>query len=52
MKAAVLNGLTEREARLRLQGGDLRIRWDEKTGHLLMTGPAAFVYEGEWPEEV
>ena len=48
--AAVLNGLTEREATLRLLGGDLNIRWDENTGHVMMTGPCAFVFDGEYHE--
>lgn len=46
--AAVMNGLTERETVLRLNGGDLLIHWDEKTDHVLMTGPAEFVFDGEW----
>ena len=46
--AAVLNGLTDRQATLRLLGGDLDIRWDAETGHVLMTGPAEFVFDGEW----
>ena len=46
--AAVLNGLTERDAELRLNGGSLQIRWDEETGHVFMTGPAEFVFDGEW----
>ncbi len=45
--AAVLRNLTGREATLHLLGGDLQIRRDERTGHVLMTGPAAFVYDGE-----
>ena len=50
LAAAVLNGLTDREAVLALNGGELLIQWDEKTGHVLMTGPAEFVFDGEWPE--
>ncbi len=46
--AAVLNGLTERRARLLLNGGELEIEWDEKTGHVLMTGPAVHVFDGTW----
>ena len=45
--AAVMNGLTERRAMLQLNGGELVIEWDEKTGHVLMTGPAQFVFDGE-----
>ena len=50
LAAGVLNGLTDREAILQLNGGDLSIRWDEKNNHIYMTGPAAFVFSGEWPE--
>ena len=45
--AAVLNGLTGRQADLRLRGGNLNIHWDEATNHVFMTGPAAFVFDGE-----
>jgi len=48
--AAVLNGLTERKAVLKLKGGNLEIEWDEKTGHVIMTGPAEFVFDGVWEE--
>lgn len=44
--AAVLNGFTDREVDIRLRGGVLRIRWDEETGHVFMTGPATFVCDG------
>ena len=50
LAAGVLNGLTDREAILQLNGGNLSIRWDEKNNHIYMTGPAAFVFNGEWPE--
>lgn len=45
--AAVLTGRCDREATLHLLGGDLRIRWDEETDHVFMTGPAEFVFDGE-----
>lgn len=48
--AAVLNGLSDREATLHLNGGKLALRWEESTGHIFQEGPAAFVYEGEWPD--
>lgn len=44
--AAVLNGLTDREVNLHLEGGTLKIRWDEPTGHVFMTGPAEFICHG------
>ena len=47
LAASVLNGLTDRKAALRLNGGELEIEWDEKTGRIFMTGPAEFVFDGE-----
>ncbi len=35
-------------AEIELDGGTLLDRWDEQTGHVLMTGPAAFVFDGEY----
>ena len=45
--AAVLCGKADRRAVLKLLGGDLEIFWDEETNHVFMTGPAAFVFDGE-----
>lgn len=45
--AAVLNGYSERQATVKLLGGDLIIEWDEKDNHVYMTGPAKKVFEGE-----
>ena len=45
----VLTGRFDRAVRLHLPGGDLDIRWDEAGGHVFMTGPAADVFEGDWP---
>ena len=45
--AAVLNGKSGRKADIHLRGGILTIEWDEKTGHVFMTGPAVTVFEGE-----
>ena len=45
--AAVLSGKAERQATLRLLGGDLQIHWDQTTDHVFMTGPAEFVFDGE-----
>jgi diaminopimelate epimerase len=39
--ACARRGLTERAATVVVDGGELRIRWDEETGHVLMTGPVA-----------
>ncbi len=45
--AAALTGRTERKAALLLNGGSLEIEWEEKSGRVLMTGPAEFVFDGE-----
>ena len=45
--ASVLTGKSERKATLKLLGGDLEIEWDENINHVFMTGPAAFVFDGE-----
>lgn len=51
LAAACLRGLTQRKARVELDGGELTVEWDEATGHVFMTGPAAFVFDGETLEE-
>lgn len=45
--ASVLCGVAERTAELQLLGGKLSISWDENNNHVYMTGPAAFVFDGE-----
>jgi diaminopimelate epimerase len=46
--AGVLTGRLDREATITLPGGDLRVRWEQKSGRVLMTGPATHVYDGTW----
>ncbi len=46
--AAVLTGRAGRDVTVHLRGGDLRIRWDEDSGHVFMTGPATEVFSGEY----
>jgi diaminopimelate epimerase len=46
LAASVLNGKSEREATVRLLGGELVIKWDESDNHIYMTGPAETVFEG------
>jgi len=46
--AACLNDLTERAVTVHLLGGDLTIEWDKKSNRVFMTGPAKFVFEGEY----
>ncbi len=45
--AGVLGGWCERSSVVHLPGGDLSIRWEERTNHVFMTGPAVEVFEGE-----
>ena len=45
--AARLKGLTDERIRLRLPGGTLEMSWDGQ-GDVFMTGPAEFVFRGEW----
>jgi Diaminopimelate epimerase len=33
-----------------LPGGDLRIGWAGDDATIIMAGPAAFVFEGEWQQ--
>lgn len=44
--AAVRRGLSERNAEIILDGGSLFLEWRAGDDHVLMTGPAAYVYEG------
>jgi len=47
--AARLKGLTGDRTIVNLPGGSLELQWDGR-GEVLMTGPAALVFEGSWPE--
>ena len=47
--ASVLTGRTDRQATLKLLGGDLEILWDKDSDHVFMTGPADFVFDGDYP---
>lgn len=45
--AAVLNGIIERKAIVRLLGGELEIEWRESDNHVYLTGDAVAVFEGK-----
>lgn len=45
--AASLTGRASRKSLIEMDGGTLCIEWNEQDGHVYMTGPAAFVFEGE-----
>ncbi len=48
--AAVQRGLSERKCEIILDGGSLTLHWREDDGHILMTGPVAYVFEGTFYE--
>lgn len=48
--AAALTNRADRDVLIHLPGGDLSLRWDEKTDHVFKTGPAVEVFTGVWPE--
>jgi diaminopimelate epimerase len=43
---------TGRKVHLSLPGGELNIEWRESDDHVLMTGPAAFEFEGVLDEKI
>ena len=45
--AASVTGRAPRQSDIVMDGGTLHIEWLETDGHVYMTGPAAFVFEGE-----
>lgn len=45
--AAARRGLTGRKAEIILDGGSLFMEWRAEDSHILMTGPASFVFKGE-----
>ena len=50
--AAVLmrRGRIDREVDITLPGGDLHISWPDDAAEVIMSGPAAFVFEGNWKQ--
>ena len=50
--AAVLmrRGRIDRSVTVSLPGGDLQLQWPGDSSEVIMSGPAAFVFEGEWKQ--
>jgi diaminopimelate epimerase len=44
----IRRGRVDRELAVELPGGTLRIAWPDDDASIAMSGPAAFVFEGEW----
>ncbi len=49
--ACVLNGLCDRQVQVSLPGGELSVVWEESDNHIYLTGPATFVYDGQWLQD-
>lgn len=48
---AMRRGWVERSVDIALPGGVLRIEWPSDDASIAMTGPAAFVFEGDWIDD-
>ena len=48
--AARLHGYVDDELDVKLPGGTLHVTWDGQ-GEVMLSGPAAWVFSGEWPED-
>ena len=46
--AANVNKMSESSAVIKLPGGSLNIKWDKKSNHVFLKGPADFVYTGQF----
>lgn len=46
--AAVLCGNSDRRVQVKLAGGNLDLYWNAYDNHVYQTGPAAFVFDGDW----
>lgn len=45
--ASVRRGLANRKVTVSMDGGDLHLEWRESDGHVIMTGPASWVFKGQ-----
>lgn len=50
--ACVLNGYCARKVEAALPGGKLLVEWNEQDNHVYLTGPATFVFDGEWLQSI
>ncbi|MFM9959549.1 MAG: diaminopimelate epimerase [Phycisphaerales bacterium] len=50
--AGVLTNRAHRLATVSMLGGELDLAWPERTGHVVMTGPAEHAYDGEWEDSI
>jgi diaminopimelate epimerase len=52
MAAGARIKIIDRKCRITLPGGDLMMEWRESDGHVLMTGPVAYEFDGVLPQEL
>ncbi len=52
MAAGARIKIIDRKCRITLPGGDLMMEWRESDGHVLMTGPVAYEFDGVLPVEL
>ena len=45
--AAYLTGRATRKSDIVMDGGTVKVEWSDTDNHVYMTGPAAFVFEGD-----
>ncbi|HHT15342.1 MAG: diaminopimelate epimerase [Christensenellales bacterium] len=50
--AGVLTGQCDRTVQVKLLGGNLELCWNEKDNHVYQSGPAEYVFDGEWFEQM
>lgn len=50
LAACVATGQCDSRAEIILSRGKLWVDWDDASKHIFLTGPAATVFEGEWPD--
>jgi diaminopimelate epimerase len=48
--AGVLTKRSARQITVHLPGGDLFVEWRLSDNHVTMTGPAAEIFTGDWPD--
>lgn len=48
--AAVLTGCADRTVQMKLSGGNLTVQWNAEDNHVYQTGPATFVFDGDYIE--
>ena len=48
--AAQLHGFIDQTVRVAVPGGELEVAWAGGSADVLMSGPAVYVFEGDWPD--